>query len=63
MHGGLPLLQRFPREAQLALYNATHGKLQDVHPKRFRKLAAFCKREGLEAERAFSEASLNALKP
>ena len=39
VHGGLPLLQRFPREAQLAVYNATHGRLQDIHPKRFRKLA------------------------
>ena len=39
VHGGLPLAQRFPRELQLALWNATHGKLQDVHPKRFRKLA------------------------
>jgi carbamoyltransferase len=38
VHGGLPLQQRFGREAQLALWNATHGKLQDVHPKRFRKL-------------------------
>ena len=39
VHGGLPLAQRFPRELQLAFWNATHGKLQDVHPKRFRKLA------------------------
>jgi carbamoyltransferase len=39
VHGGLPLAKRFPREAQLALYNASHGKLQDIHPKRFRKLA------------------------
>lgn len=38
-HGGLPLRQRFLREARLALWNATHGRLQDVHPKRFRKLA------------------------
>ena len=38
VHGGLPLSQRFAREARLALYNARHGKLQDVHPKRFRKL-------------------------
>jgi carbamoyltransferase len=38
VHGGLPLAKRLPREAQLALWNATHGKLQDVHPKRFRKL-------------------------
>jgi hypothetical protein len=38
-HGGLPLGRRFPRELQLAWWNATHGKLQDVHPKRFRKLA------------------------
>jgi carbamoyltransferase len=38
-HGGLSLSQRFPREARLALYNATHRKLQDIHPKRFRKLA------------------------
>jgi carbamoyltransferase len=39
VHGGLPTGRRFPREAKLAFYNATHGKLQDVHPKRFRKLA------------------------
>ena len=38
-HGGLPMAKRFPRELRLALYNAAHGKLQDVHPKRFRKLA------------------------
>jgi len=38
IHGGLPLHQRFGREAQLAFYNATHRRLQDVHPKRFRKL-------------------------
>jgi carbamoyltransferase len=38
VHGGLPLAKRFPREARLALYNARHGRLQDVHPKRFRKL-------------------------
>jgi carbamoyltransferase len=38
IHGGLRLSQRFAREAQLALYNAAHRKLQDVHPKRFRKL-------------------------
>ena len=37
-HGGLPLQQRFGREARLALYNAAHRKLQDVHPKRFGKL-------------------------
>jgi carbamoyltransferase len=37
--GGLPLRRRFAREARLALYNAAHGRLQDVHPKRFRKLA------------------------
>ena len=37
-HGGLPLRRRLLREARLALYNATHRKLQDVHPKRFRKL-------------------------
>jgi carbamoyltransferase len=37
-HGGLPMSRRLPRELQLAVYNATHGKLQDVHPKRFRKL-------------------------
>ena len=29
-HGGLPLAGRFPREARLALWNATHGKLQDM---------------------------------
>ena len=39
MHGGLPLAKRLPRELELAFWNATHGKLQDVHPKRFRKLA------------------------
>ena len=39
VHGGLPLAQRLPRELRLALWNATHGRLQDVHPKRFRKLA------------------------
>jgi carbamoyltransferase len=38
VHGGLPLQQRFLREAQLAVWNASHRKLQDVHPKRFRKL-------------------------
>jgi carbamoyltransferase len=38
-HGGLATWSRFPREARLALWNAVHGKLQDVHPKRFRKLA------------------------
>ncbi len=38
VHGGLPLQQRLGREARLALFNATHGRLQDVHPKRFRKL-------------------------
>jgi carbamoyltransferase len=50
VHGGLPLAQRFPRELQLALWNATHGKLQDVHPKRFRKLAdvAFGRAKGAE---------------
>jgi carbamoyltransferase len=37
-HGGLPLRQRLLREARLAVYNATHGRLQDIHPKRFRKL-------------------------
>ena len=51
VHGGLPLAKRFPREARLALYNATHGKLQDIHPKRFRKLAdvAFGRSRGSEA--------------
>ncbi|HXV35656.1 MAG TPA: carbamoyltransferase C-terminal domain-containing protein [Myxococcota bacterium] len=38
VHGGLPLSRRFAREAALSLYNARHRKLQDVHPKRFRKL-------------------------
>ena len=38
VHGGLPLQQRLGREARLALYNASHRLLQDVHPKRFRKL-------------------------
>ena len=37
-HGGLPLRRRLGREARLALYNATHRRLQDVHPKRLRKL-------------------------
>ena len=51
VHSGLPLAKRFPREARLALYNATHGKLQDIHPKRFRKLAdvAFGRSRGSEA--------------
>ncbi len=50
VHGGLPLQQRFWREAQLALWNATHRRLQDVHPKRFRKLAdvAFGRTRGSE---------------
>jgi carbamoyltransferase len=39
VHGGLPLQQRLARELRLALYNAVHRKQQDVHPKRFRKLA------------------------
>ncbi|MFP8881255.1 MAG: carbamoyltransferase N-terminal domain-containing protein, partial [Myxococcota bacterium] len=39
VHGGLPLSQRFAREARLAAYNAVNRKLQDIHPKRFRKLA------------------------
>jgi len=38
VHGGLPLQQRFLREGKLALWNASHRRLQDVHPKRFRKL-------------------------
>jgi carbamoyltransferase len=38
VHGGLPLARRLPREGRLALHNALHGRLQDVHPKRFRKL-------------------------
>jgi carbamoyltransferase len=38
VHGGLPLKERIPRELRLAVWNAVHGKLQDVHPKRFRKL-------------------------
>lgn len=38
VHGGLPLQGRLGRELRLALYNASHRKLQDVHPKRFRKL-------------------------
>lgn len=38
VHGGLPMRQRLMREAELAVYNATHRRLQDVHPKRFRKL-------------------------
>ncbi len=39
VHGGLPLSQRFGREAKLAAYNAVHRKLQDFHPKRLQKLA------------------------
>jgi carbamoyltransferase len=52
VHGGLPLARRFAREARLALYNASHGKLQDVHPKRFRKLldVALGRTRGSEAE-------------
>ena len=38
-HGGLPFRQRLGREARLAWWNWTHGRLQDIHPKRFRKLA------------------------
>ena len=38
VHGGLPMRQRLLREAELAVYNARHSRLQDVHPKRFRKL-------------------------
>jgi len=38
VHGGLPFRQRLGREARLAVYNASHGRLQDVHPKRFRKI-------------------------
>ena len=51
-HGGLPLSQRFAREARLAWWNATHRKLQDVHPKRFRKLAdtAFGRTKSSESE-------------
>jgi carbamoyltransferase len=37
-HAGLPLRRRLLREARLAIYNASHGKLQDVHEKRIRKL-------------------------
>ncbi len=50
-HGGLPLSQRLGREAKLAFYNATHRRLQDVHPKRFRKLAdvAFGRTKSSEA--------------
>jgi carbamoyltransferase len=50
VHGGLPLAKRLPRELGLALWNATHGRLQDVHPKRFRKLAdvAFGRARGAE---------------
>jgi carbamoyltransferase len=39
VHGGLPLERRLLREVELALYNARHRLLQDVHPKRLRKLA------------------------
>jgi carbamoyltransferase len=49
-HGGLPLAKRLPRELQLAWWNATHGKLQDVHPKRFRKLADLAFGRTREAE-------------
>src|SRR5262245_64884811 len=38
VHGGLPLRRRMLRELRLAGWNAVHGKLQDVHPKRLRKL-------------------------
>jgi carbamoyltransferase len=38
-HGGLPFEQRLLREGRLAWWNWTHGRLQDVHPKRLRKLA------------------------
>jgi carbamoyltransferase len=38
IYGGLSLRGRLEREARLAFYNATHGKLQDFHPKRLRKL-------------------------
>jgi carbamoyltransferase len=52
VHGGLPLQQRFERELKLALYNARNRKLQDVHPKRFRKLfdVAFGYTRNSEAE-------------
>jgi carbamoyltransferase len=52
VHGGLPLQQRFAREAKLAAYNALNRKLQDIHPKRFRKLAdvAFGRTKNSEAE-------------
>jgi carbamoyltransferase len=39
IHGGLSLRGRLGREARLAVYNATHRKLQDFHPKRLRKFA------------------------
>ena len=38
VHGGLPLRKRFFRELRLAGWNAVHRKLQDIHPKRLRKL-------------------------
>src|SRR5262245_4343352 len=38
VHGGLPLRRRLLRELRLAGWNAVHGKLQDVHTKRLRKL-------------------------
>jgi carbamoyltransferase len=38
-HGGLPFEKRLLREARLAWWNWTHGRLQDVHPKRLRKVA------------------------
>src|SRR5262245_14587074 len=37
-HGGLPFERRLLREARLGWWNWTHGRLQDVHPKRLRKL-------------------------
>jgi carbamoyltransferase len=39
VHGGLPLQGRVLREGRLAFWNAANRRLQDVHPKRFRKLA------------------------
>lgn len=60
VRGGLPTRRRLPREAQLALYNATHGRLQDVHPKRFRKLAdATLGSTGSDEARLFPERSVH----
>jgi carbamoyltransferase len=38
VHGGLPLQRRLSRELRIALWNLRNRRLQDIHPKRFRKL-------------------------